>query len=143
MNTAHRRDAAASSSTDRNSRRARRSERGVTASTQFAVIVPALMLTIFGMIQAGLWLHARNVAGEAANAAADVARSYHGDPVRARQVAYKITEVGGLREVSVQIDRRPDTVGVRLTGKAPLIFDIGLATVSQTASAPLERLTKP
>lgn len=123
--------------------RDRRSQRGVTASTQFAVIFPALMLIIFGMIQAGIWLHARNVAGQAANAAADVARSYQGDATRARQVAYKITAVGGLQDVTVQVARGQDSVDVTLTGRAPIVFDIGLATVSETASAPLERVTTP
>ncbi|WP_157683460.1 TadE family protein [Microlunatus soli] len=121
----------------------RRSQRGVTASTQFAVIFPALMLIIFGMIQAGIWLHARNVAGEAANAAADVARSYRGDAGRARQVAYKITAVGGLRDVTVAVVRQQGRVDVTLTGRAPIVFDIGLATVSESASAPLERVTTP
>lgn len=121
----------------------RNSQRGVTASTQFAVIIPALMLIIFGMIQAGIWLHARNVAGQAANAAADVARSYHGDPVRARQVAYKITAVGGLQDVSVQVVRQQDEVVVTLTGDAPIVVDIGLATIAESASAPLERVTTP
>ena len=120
----------------------KRSERGVSSSTQFAVIIPALMVIIFGMIQAGIWLHARNVAAEAAHAAADVARSYQGDPTRARQVADKITAVGGLQDVSVQIARHDRTVSVTLTGRAPVLLDLGLATVSGAATAPVERVTE-
>lgn len=99
------------------------------------------MVIIFGMIQGGIWLHARNVAAEAAHAAADVARNYHGDAGRARQVAYKITAVGGLQHVSVQVLRGQHSVTVNLSGRAPVLLDLGLARVTGSASAPIERVT--
>ena len=47
------------------------SERGSSESTQWALLIPALMLVVLGTIQAGVWLHGRNVAAQAASAAAE------------------------------------------------------------------------
>lgn len=123
--------------------RARGSQRGLSNSLQFAVIVPALMLATFGLIQAGLWLHARNVAAEAVTAAADVARSYDGDPGAARVAARRIAAVGGLTEVRLTVTRQARSVSVTMVARPPVIFDLGLGRVSETATAPLERVTTP
>lgn len=123
--------------------RARGFDRGLSNSLQFAVIVPALMLATFGLIQAGLWLHARNVAAEAVTAAADVARNYSGDPVAARQTARRIAAVGGLTDVQLTISRQPRAVSVTMIARPPVIFDLGLGRVTETATAPLERVTTP
>jgi Flp pilus assembly protein TadG len=121
----------------------RQLERGLSASTQFAAIFPALMLIMLGFIQAGIWLHARNTAAEAANAAADVARSYQGDPDAARRAAEHIARVGGLEELNVSVDRSDGTVQVTVSARAPTIFDVGLGQLRETATAPLERVTTP
>lgn len=123
--------------------RARGSDRGLTNSLQFTVIVPALMLATFGLIQAGLWLHARNVAAEAVTAAADVARNYDGDPAAGRQAAYRIAAVGGLTDVQLTISRQSREVSVTMVARPPVIFDLGLGRVTETATAPLERVTPP
>lgn len=118
-------------------------ERGLTNSLQFAVIVPALMLATFGLIQAGLWLHGRNVAAEAVTAAADVARDYDGNQAEAAQAARRIAAVGGLTDVRLTFRRSPRSVSVRMVAKPPVIFDLGLGVVTETATAPLERVTGP
>ncbi|GAB3917286.1 hypothetical protein GCM10011575_32090 [Microlunatus endophyticus] len=118
-------------------------ERGLTNSLQFAVIVPALMLATFGLIQAGLWLHARNVAAEAVTAAADVARSYDGDPSAATQAARRIAVVGGLTDVRLTVSQQPRSVSVTMVAKPPVIFDLGLGRITETATAPVERVTTP
>jgi Flp pilus assembly protein TadG len=118
-------------------------ERGLTNSLQFAVIVPALMLATFGLIQVGLWLHARNVAAEAVTAAADVARSYDGDPAAATQAARRIAAVGGLTDVALTVSRQPTSVSVTMVARPPVIFDLGLGRITETATAPLERVTTP
>jgi Flp pilus assembly protein TadG len=120
-----------------------RSERGLTNSLQFAVIIPALMLATFGLIQAGLWLHARNVAAEAVTAAADVARDYNGDSAAARQAANRIAETGGLTAVHLTVDRSATSVSVTMVARPPVIFDLGLGRISESATAPLERVTTP
>lgn len=123
--------------------RARGAERGLTNSVQFAVIVPALMMATFGLIQAGLWLHARNVAAEAVTAAADVARNYDGDPAAARRAARRIADVGGLTDVRLTVTRQQQQVAVTMVARAPVIFDLGLSRITETATAPLERVTTP
>lgn len=119
------------------------SERGLSNSLQFAVIMPALMLATFGLVQAGLWLHARNVAAEAVTAAADVARNYDGDPTAARQAAQRIAAVGGLTDVRLAVSRQTRSVSVTIVARPPVMFDLGLGRVSETATAPLERVTTP
>lgn len=123
--------------------RVRSVERGLTSSLQFTVIVPALMLATFGLIQAGLWLHARNVAAEAVTAAADVARDYDDDPTAARAAAQRIAVVGGLTDVQLTIKQQPDSVSVTMVAKPPVIFELGLGRITETATAPVERVTTP
>lgn len=117
--------------------------RGLAASTQYAVIFPLLLLCTLGIIQGGVWLHGRNVVGEAARAAADVARSTGGDQNRARQAAMQVSGVGGMDQVQVTVVRTGDAVRATVTGTPPMIFDIGLGSVTETAEAPLERVTDP
>ncbi len=118
-------------------------DRGLSASTQFATILPALMLLMLGLIQAGIWLHARNVTAEAADAAADVARSYGGADQAAQRVADHVAAVGGLQHVTVTLVRSATTLQVTVTGRPPVMFDLGLGAVSATATAPVERMSRP
>jgi hypothetical protein len=41
------------------------------------------------------------------------------------------------------VTRGAARVDVTVTAKAPLIFEVGLGRISETASAPLERVTPP
>ncbi|WP_168207308.1 TadE/TadG family type IV pilus assembly protein [Microlunatus elymi] len=118
-------------------------ERGLSTSLQFAVLAPLLMLCLLGVVQAGVWLHGRNVAAEAAHAAADVARNYHGDRSAAAEAALRVAAVGGLRDVRLRVDRSGDNVRVELSARAPLIFDIGRGRITEIATAPMERVTRP
>src|SRR4051794_18670969 len=120
-----------------------RTERGLSASTQFAAIFPALMLIMLGLIQAGIWLHARNVAADAANAAADVARSYHGDPGAARRAAERVARVGGLEDLIVGVDRSSTGLPGPVPAKAPIVFDLGLGGLQEAPTAPPERVAPP
>jgi hypothetical protein len=120
-----------------------RTARGLSNSIQFAVVMPLLMLISLGIIQAGVWLHGRNVAAEAANAAADLARTYGGDRGDAERSARRIAAVGGLEDIVVDIDPDGRIVRVRLSARAPMIFDLGLGRIAATATAPMERVTSP
>jgi len=121
----------------------KRNERGLSQSIQYAVIVPALMVTTVGIIQAGVWIHGRDVALRAASGAVDLARGSYGNPTEARDHASKIATAGGLQEVRVTVSRGATQVDVTVTADAPLIFDVGLKRISETASAPVERATQP
>ena len=68
---------------------------------QFAVVWPLLALLTLGVIQAGLWLHGRNVAQRAAVVATDIARGSYGSVAEARRSAEQLTAAGGLTGVTV------------------------------------------
>jgi Flp pilus assembly protein TadG len=120
-----------------------RDERGLSESVQWAVLWPLLMLVTLGIIQAGIFLHGRNVAQRAATAAVDAARGSYGSAAEAHQLAETIAVAGGLKNISVRIQRAGTTVTANVSASAPMIFDLGLGRVTETATAPLERVTQP
>lgn len=116
-----------------------RGERGASESVQWAVLTPVVMLMFLGIIQAGIWYHGSNVAGHAAAAAAR-AESVHGAASGSgRAAAEAIVGNGGLDQVAVEVSRGAGTIDVVVTGRAPMVFDLGLGAVRRTASAPLEQ----
>jgi len=120
-----------------------RTERGVSESVQYALIWPLIMLITLGIIESGIWLHSRNVALRAAIAAADTARGTHSSSGNAEAVAQAIAQSGGLRQISVAVDRSPTSVTVVVNAQAALILDLGLGALTETASAPVERVSQP
>jgi Flp pilus assembly protein TadG len=116
-------------------------QRGLAASAQLAVAFPLLLLITLGVIQAGVWLHGRNVAQRAAVAAVDVARGSYGTAADAEQRGRDIAAAGGLREVSVRVSRGPGGVTADVRARATLLLDLGLASLDETAAAPLERVS--
>ena len=120
-----------------------RDERGLSESVQWAVLWPALMLVTLGIIQAGIFLHGRNVAQRAATAAVDAARGSYGSAADAQHLAANIAASAGLKDVSVRVQRSGTTVTADISATAPMIFDLRLGRISETASAPLERVTVP
>ena len=119
-----------------------RDERGLSESTQWAVLFSLLMLLTLGIIQAGIHLHGRNVAQRAAMAAVDAARGSFGTVAEAQQVAHGIAQSGGLQGVTIRISRGATTVTADVSGNAPAILDIA-GRIHETASAPLERVSQP
>ena len=101
------------------------------------------MLVTLGIIQAGIFLHGRNVAQRAATAAVDAARGSYGTPADAEHLAVSIASAGGLKDVSVRVQRTATTVNVDIVANAPMIFDLSLGRINETATAPLERVTQP
>jgi Flp pilus assembly protein TadG len=122
---------------------AARDERGLSESVQWAVLWPALMLVTLGIIQAGIFLHGRNVAQRAATAAVDTARRSYGTPADAQHLAETIASSGGLRNISVRVQRTGTTVSAEVSAHAPMIFDLNLGRINETATAPVERVTQP
>lgn len=107
------------------------------------MIWPLLLLVSLGIIQAGIWVHGHNVANRAANAAADAASGSYGSTGQAHQIADGIARSGGLRSVSVSVSTGGESVEVTVTGTAPSLLDLGFGRIQETASAPLERVTRP
>jgi Flp pilus assembly protein TadG len=122
---------------------AARDERGLSESVQWAVLWPLLVLVTLGIIQAGIFLHGRNVAQRAATAAVDAARGSYGSAAEAQQLGETIAAAGGLKNISVRVQRAGTTVSANVSANAPMIFDLGLGRVTETATAPLERVTQP
>jgi Flp pilus assembly protein TadG len=120
-----------------------RDERGLSESVQWAVLWPLLMLLTLGIIQAGILLHGRNVAQRAATAAVDAARGSYGLAADAEQLGATIAGSGGLRSITVRVQRTGYTVTADVSGYAPMIFDLDLGRIDETAAAPLERVTPP
>jgi Flp pilus assembly protein TadG len=120
-----------------------RDERGLSESVQWAILWPVLMLLTLGIIQAGIFLHGRNVAQRAATAAVDAARGTYGSAADAQHLGESIASSGGLREISVRVQRTGTTVTAEISAYAPMIFDLGLGRIYETAVAPLERVTQP
>jgi len=124
-------------------RRLSTDERGLSQSVQYAVIFPALMLVTLGIVQAGVWIHGHNVALRAANAAVDIARGSYGTTAQAHDAAVDLARTGGLHDVEVSVSPRGSQVSVTVTARAPLLFEVGLGQIHETATAPVERVTPP
>jgi Flp pilus assembly protein TadG len=120
-----------------------RDERGLSESVQWAILWPLLMLLTLGIIQAGIFLHGRNVAQRAATAAVDAARGSYGSAADAQHLGESIASSGGLRSISVRVQRTGTTATAEISADAPMIFDLGIGLISETAVAPLERVTQP
>jgi hypothetical protein len=121
----------------------RRDQRGLSESVQLAVVWPVLLLVTLGLLEAGIWLHARNVAERAASAAVDVARGSFGTLGEAQRLGVDLARAGGLQDVSLAVSRDATSVTATLTARAPLLLDLGLGPLHESASAPLERVTPP
>jgi Flp pilus assembly protein TadG len=120
-----------------------RDDRGLTESVQLAILWPLLMLATLGIIQSGIWLHARNVAFRAATVAVDTARGSYGSAADAEAAARVVAEAGGLKQVQVSVVRRAAVVDATVRAHAVLILDLGLGSLTASASAPVERVTQP
>jgi len=120
-----------------------RDQRGLSESVQFALVWPVLMLVTLGIIQAGVWLHARNVAQRAVTAAVDSARGSSGSASQAQELGADLARTGGLTDVSLSVSRGATSVTATVTADVPLILDLGLGRLQESASAPLERVTPP
>jgi Flp pilus assembly protein TadG len=120
-----------------------RDDRGLTESVQLAILWPLLMLATLGIIQSGIWLHARNVAFRAATVAVDAARGSYGSAADAEAAARGVAEAGGLKQVQVSVIRRAAIVDVTVRASAVLILDLGLGPLTAHASAPIERVSQP
>ncbi|NNG20536.1 hypothetical protein HJ590_13360 [Naumannella sp. ID2617S] len=117
---------------------AARDERGLSESVQWAVITPVLLLTLLGGLQAGLWWHGRNTVLQAAAAAAEAESALGAGHGAGHSAATAVANAGGLSEVSVTVRRGAGRVDVDVSGRVPLLVDLGMSAVTERASAPLE-----
>lgn len=117
----------------------KRDEAGLTESTQWALVLPTLLAVVLGLVQTGVWLYGRTVAGQAAAAAAGAAAL--GEAFEPAALA--IADRGGLTEVAVSSGRTGQMVTITVSGRVPTFFDVGQGQVSGRAVVPLEEVTDP
>lgn len=122
----------------------RPSERGST-TLETVVLWPAVFLLIFGIVHAGLWFHARNVALSAAREGVRVASLHDGSGGAARAAAFltattdgSVMRVGDIRETT-----NSGTVTVTVTGSSTTLIPGWRVDVSQSATAPIRRWSAP
>jgi Flp pilus assembly protein TadG len=124
----------------------RRSADTGSVTLEIAVLTPALLLVIFGIIQGAFVFHARHVALAAASEGLAAATAHHaGDDAGSRAAREFLAAAGGadvLEAATVAVRRTPTSAEVTVSGRAPTIIP-GVAgwTVTQVASGPVERFT--
>ena len=112
------------------------------------MLFPAVLLATFGLIQGALYYHARDVALAAATDGLTAARARTGSSSEGREVASTFLQRAGgddvLQGASVTAERTATTATVTVTGRTlSLVPGLPGWTVSQSASGPVERFTRP
>ena len=118
----------------------RRSTEAGVATTQVAVLMPALLFWIGLIVQFGLWYHAKHVAGAAADEAVDAAQTPSGTEEDGLAAARSfLDQSGDLSNVEVTVERATDRVVVLVRGDAPQLVPGFAWTVTARSEAPTER----
>ncbi|MDP3893633.1 TadE family protein [Nocardioides sp.] len=115
-------------------------------SLELVVLFPAVLLLIFGIIQAGLVYHARNVALAAAQEGVRAARAENGTAAAGAAAANSFVEQAGgqdvLRGLTITPQRTPTRAVVRVRGRSLSVLPgVPGIPVTQVARAPVERVT--
>ena len=126
-------------------RPAGRAREGGSVSIQMVVLMPALFSVMFLGVQAALMYHARTVAIAAAQEGARTAAALNSTYALGQQAARTfVVNAGGdgvLKTASVTGSRGPATANVSVSGVSLSVIPGWQPRISQSASAPVERLT--
>jgi len=118
-------------------------ERG-SITLENVIVLPAVLLILFGTFQAAFWMNARNVAGAAADAAYSAARAYQAPPGAGEAAAGRVLASNRLDDARVIVQKSATTVTVTVTGSiGTIVPGWGGPDVSATRTGPLERVTQP
>lgn len=111
------------------------------AATEWAVLLPVLLLLVMVTVQTGLLFHAGQVADAAADEGLEAAQAEQGSAAAGVATARRFADADQvLEEPRVTADRGAATVTVTVTGQVTaLVPGAGDLTVSRTASGPIER----
>ncbi|MFE5770325.1 TadE family protein [Streptomyces sp. NPDC056485] len=115
---------------------------------QMAIVFPFVILVTVAVVQAAMWVHARNIALTAAREGVAAARTYQAPEgagaARARETLGRIAGDSLHGSTVTTVGSSATEVSVRVTGSAPsMLPGISGLPVSQSASAPRERWTSP
>ncbi len=114
-----------------------------SASLELAIVAPALMLLVIGLLQFGLWYHAQNVVQAAALEGARVAAAEEGTAGAGKSRALEIVQdgLGGAvddRGATASVDR--DAAHVQVTAELAGLLPIpGLSSFSLSSEATVFR----
>lgn len=125
-------------------RSTRRSERG-SASVELVVLMPLLLLILFSGVQGAVYYHASTLALGAAQEGARVAARENATLTAGTSAAKGfVTEVAGdsLTAVTVTGTRTPATATITVRGSSLSLVPGWTPTVEQSASRPVERITR-
>ncbi|MEX2555571.1 MAG: TadE family protein [Actinomycetota bacterium] len=115
-----------------------RSERG-TAALELAIVAPALMLLVLGILQFGLWYHAEHVTKTAALEAARAAAAEDGRAGSAESRARDVLQAGlgsTAQNATVDVTIGSETVRARVNASMRGLLPIpGLSRLSLSADA--------
>lgn len=115
-------------------------ERGFETA-EAAIVLPFLLVLLFGVIQGGIAYHANNLIHAAASNAATAASLYDataGDGISAGKAT--ANQAGSvLTDVHVTVDRTATEVVATVTAATPMLVPGVDGTVTQTITAPVER----
>lgn len=117
-------------------------QRGVAESTQWAILLPTLLLLVLGLVQTGVWLYSRTVAAQAAAVTADLRATGPMAEAAARLAGERVAAKGGLQQVEISVATADGHLVVTVSGRAPLFFDVGQGLVIERAVLPLEQVTR-
>lgn len=104
------------------------------------MLMPLLFAFLFAGVQGAVLYHGRAVAIAAAEEGARAAAAQHATPAdgQAAAVAFAAADLGAL---DVTVRRGPASATATVTGTTLSLIPGWKPTISQSASAPLERLT--
>lgn len=110
---------------------------------EMAIILPLLLTCVFGVSHLGMYYLAQQAALSVAQVAVDGERSWLAEPGAGRQRADTFIDQlpGVLEQPDVEIVNDGEQVTVTVTGNPISVLPWFTATVTQSASGPVERLT--
>lgn len=110
------------------------------------ILLPALFALMFLGIQAALYYHARTLAIAAAQEGARAAAAEHGTPTAGAAAANTFLTTSAhdaLTGTNTTVDATATQVTVTVTGFSLSVIPGWSPKITQTATAPVERLTAP
>ncbi|SER96545.1 TadE-like protein [Propionibacterium cyclohexanicum] len=109
----------------------------MSEALSWAVLAPLLLVTVLGVVDAGVWLHARSIVQQAALTAAEDQALAGVPDGSAERIVEQMT--GELLDVTTSTSTTDELVSVTVEARVPLALDLGLGEVSARAVRPRER----
>lgn len=109
------------------------------STSQVAILFPAVLVWLLLIVQYGLWWNAKQVADAATAEAVAAAQTPAGTDADGHDAAQRfLDQAGNLSDVTITVERGPNTVTATITGHAPQLIP-GLAwTVMSRSTSPVE-----